>query len=333
MTTQTAPQRVAILLYGYLRTIDVTAASLIKHVAAPLNADIFYFGPSETDKPGLQHKGVLDCFGAIKDNPKNDAETDKGKVDLSQLERAYGDRLKAYKLHTEAQETFRNISKEAKPHEWLYALDPTRLFSMAYNMAGVYRLLSTYEEESGQSYDVVLLTRPDLAFFRPLLMDVENKEVHIPDGQGFDPFTGQKLFGNAPVMFYKNIETGEAMEAGKNFNDQVIALHRKDAHLIGSLFDAFRSYLSLRIPLTPESMIYFHLCTRGGLKLVKNPDWLYEIVRFGQKAITNVTDLPVLECFDPHHPLVKERNARRPLWTILKKTKKFCRYIFRRIFS
>ena len=54
--------KVAILLYGMLRTFRITAPSFHRHVVSPNNADVFYFGPAQTDSPTLAHKGHLDLF-------------------------------------------------------------------------------------------------------------------------------------------------------------------------------------------------------------------------------------------------------------------------------
>ena len=70
ISTDNRERKVAILLYGMLRSFQLTAASFHRHVVEPNNADVFYFGPAQSDAPSLVHKGHLDVFGNVKINPK-----------------------------------------------------------------------------------------------------------------------------------------------------------------------------------------------------------------------------------------------------------------------
>ncbi len=309
-TTQspTKKDKVAVLLYGYLRTFEQTAPSLFKHIIVPHDADIFYFGPQETDKPSLQHGRVVGAF-----NPKNYTDQTKEDVDLKAAFHCYGGALKDYRFDTEPASAFATLAESCPREEWLYSLNPARFFSMAFNMTRAYQLMEAYERENNIRYDKVILTRPDLCFYAPLeLTTVCPGTLQIPEGSGFDVDLGRRSMGNAPVMFYKNITTGEVLELGLSFNDQVLIFCRQDADLINTLFDEIRNYVNIRVPLTPETMLYFHFCKRGGLKLQQNKSIFYEIVRFNQQCIMNICDIQSLERYDPNHKNIKSGTISSP---------------------
>src|SRR5690349_20322855 len=100
-----ASTKTAVLLYGMLRTFRTTAASFQRHVVAPNNADVFYFGPTQSDAPSLMHKGQLDVFGNVKMNPKGDLDS-TDVVSQDDLAATYGPSLRQYRLHHVDQEEF-----------------------------------------------------------------------------------------------------------------------------------------------------------------------------------------------------------------------------------
>lgn len=330
-TTRAVKPRVAILLYGYLRTYQDVAYSFMKNVADLHDADIFYFGPRETDKPQVGHSGKNNFIGSFIENPKNNAEKNKEQSNEELFRGVYGTRLKSYHFHSEGNDKFKAVAAAISQDQWLFMLDPSRFFSMAYNMSGAYDLMRAYEEKIGTKYDTVILTRPDLCFYRPLTLNIQSGEVHIADGEGVHPFDGTRLPGNVPAMFYKNVHTGELVETGHTFNDQIIALQRPHAHLMGSLYQSMIDYIPLRLPMTPESMLFFHFVTRSGLRIVKNDHWVYEIVRFGQKMLMNVTDLPLLYQLQRHHPIVKKWASEQRVKFFLKDVRRWVKFILLRM--
>jgi hypothetical protein len=63
--SQERPPKVAVLLYGMLRSFQVTAGSFHRHVVRPNNADVFYFGPADSDVAPTSLSGRLDMFGNL----------------------------------------------------------------------------------------------------------------------------------------------------------------------------------------------------------------------------------------------------------------------------
>jgi hypothetical protein len=295
-----AKPRVAVLLYGYLRTYETTCTSFFKHVADYLDADIFYFGQEQTDRP-TPFNLILDKHGFIKENLKNQMETVKTTIDQERIAQIYGKRLKKFRFHGEKPERFEAIAATISRDEWLFKTDPSRIFSLMFNMTGAYKLMEEYQRENNIAYDVVIMTRPDLAFYSPLDVKVKDGEIHISNGQGFHPSEGYKWCVNAPAFFYRNTETGDAIPSGDDFNDQILVLTKKDAPAFGTLFDDIIGYARMRVPLTSETLLYFHFCVKKRLAKVKN-NWLYDIFRFDQPTIFNITDLPKIREIDPYNP-------------------------------
>ena len=296
------PKRVAVLLYGLLREYQTTAGSLFRHVVEPHDASIFYFGPRYSDNPTRKHGGELDEQGFFAYNPKGEFEdiTSSASPDL---EAAYGRRLKAYRFHDVPQRLFLDLAEEVCPREeWLFMLSPHRLLSMFYNITGVIGLLKEHEEATGDEFDEVILTRPDLAFFAPVQAEVRADEVHIPDGEGFD-VNGHSHRGNAPIFFYKNVTDGTYLPPGRHawFNDQVLYLTRANLDHLSNLYADLISLLRARVPASPETIFHLILSVRAGLKVIDHPDWLHEIYRSGDPIIRNVSDTPDILQIDPRH--------------------------------
>ncbi|SIQ13951.1 hypothetical protein SAMN05880558_102126 [Aeromonas sp. RU39B] len=325
-------KRTAILLYGYVRTISVTSQTLLKHLAEYNDADIFYFGPACTDVPGLDHSGILDSRGFIKINPKNTTKI-KDNINIPDLlTKCYGSRLKSFSMHTKSSHDFAEQLRFIDRNEWLFKLDPSRFISMFYNMQGAYHVMKEYEEKTGTVYDNVILTRPDLSFYQPIdAKKIKHGVVYIPSGVGICKLGGYKQVGISEVLFYVNREKGTCIERGNNFNDQVLAFDRSIASSLNKLVDECVEYIKDRVPLTPETILYYHFNVINGFAIKQCPSWFYEIVRHGDSKISNVTELMAMDLIDPYHPNVQKRSKIRPIkyfvkrhWYQFKKIRDWC---------
>jgi hypothetical protein len=323
--------KVAVLLYGVLRTFEVTAPSLLRHVVEPNDADIFYFGPQGSDNPTAAHEGTKDLFGSFTFNPKGGLDT-LAPVDAAALQQAYGGRLRLARFHDVGTDRFEDECALKDPAEWVYGLNPVRLFSMFYNLAGAAELLVQYEQQHGSSYDCVVITRPDLAFFSPVCAEAQGGELHIPAGQGIDGW-GVKHRGNARVLYYKNVETGEFLEGNDRllFNDQLYVLARRDLDLFRAVYEALPGYLARRVPASPETILFLHLVARGGLRPIEHDEWCYEIYRAGMPLQENVLDTPHVALIDRHHPRAQALRRRHPVVALLRDAKLLLRKALNRL--
>ena len=322
-TTLTRKDRskVAVLLYGMLRSFQVTASSFHRHVVEPNNADVFYFGPAGSDAAPTSLSGRLDMFGNLKDNPKGLVDP-VSSVNQAAFLTAYGPCMRGYDFHNVNQEEFARQAAIVERKDWIYGLNPARLFSMVFNMEGVVHLLENYERAQGVRYDTVIITRPDIAFFSPITAPVRPGFLHIPSGEGFDEW-GRKHMGNARVAYYKNVATGDFIEGGDKltFNDQIFMLSRSDLGSFSGLSKAFSEYLSQRVPASPETIFYLHLCLRQALIPKWHPEWCYQIQRAGMPLIENIADTSMIRIVDRYHTKAKERFRRDPVGCLLRDAK------------
>ncbi len=313
--------KVAVLLYGMLRTFRVTAAAFHRHVVEPNNADVFYFGPAESDAATTALSGQLDVFGNLKNNPKGRIDPTAG-VDHTAFLSAYGPAMRRYRFHDVDQAEFARQAAVVDRRDWIFGLNPARLFSMVFNMEGVVHLLEEHEREEGVTYDTVILTRPDIAFFSPVRPRVRPGTVHLPCGEGFDEW-GRKHRGNARILYYKNVETGDYIEGGDalSFNDQILAFARQDLGCWSGIGKAFSDYLARKVPASPETVFYLHFCLRHRLKPVVHPEWCYQIQRAGMPLVENVADTSMIRVVDRYHAKAKARFRQDPIGCLLRDAK------------
>lgn len=301
-TSRTKP-RVAVLLYGLLREYRATAPSLLRHVVHPNSACVFYFGPAETDAPTNAYFGRHDERGFLMHNPKAIVE-DLQTIEPPDLAEVYGACLRDQSFHAEPQSRFiAEAAATCSERDWLFRLNPYRIFSMFFNLQGAARLLVDYESRSGETFDIVIITRPDLAFYTPIVPNIASGEIHLAKGQGFES-TGVAFEVNAPIYYYKNVTTGDYLPGGRRigFNDQILAVRRENLEAFLNIYDAMRNCLAARVPASPESILYLLLVGRAGLKDVQHPDWNYEIHRAGARLVESILDIRELREIDPYHP-------------------------------
>jgi len=323
--------KVAVLLYGMLRTFRITAPSFHRHVVHPNNADVFYFGPSQSDQPSLAHKGHLDVFGNVKSNPKGKVDG-VAPVEMDDFLSAYGPAMRRYQLHNVDQEEFVRQAAVVDRKDWIFGLNPARMFSMVFNMEGAVHLLEEYEREHHVRYDFVIITRPDLAFFSPIQASGRVRQVHIPSGEGFDEW-GKKHLRNASALYYKNVETGDYVAGGDthHFNDQLFMFRREHLACFSQLSKPMSDYLANKVPASPETIFYLHLCHRHQLKPVYHPEWCYEIYRPGMPLVQNVADTSLIALVDRYHPKARERFRQNPVGSLLRDGKRLAKKAIWRI--
>ncbi|WP_187487464.1 hypothetical protein [Duffyella gerundensis] len=301
--------KTAIILHGLFRTALNTATSFNKNVSDYLDADVFYCGYKYSDKPLPTHGGEYDKFGFMKKNPKNTTEIDSSnEITDKILNEVYGDRLKSSYLHETKSEDLMEMLAGIDNSQILFQLIPSRFLSMFHNIENGYKLVTKFEEKNKFKYDNIVIARPDLAFYSALdLEKLKKGTMLIPSGMGFHPHTGTRNYGLVEPLYYKNVNNGTCIPTGMHFNDQLMALKRIDCFILNELLTDCVNYMKMKVPFTPETILYYHFSAMHRLKVLPTEKWLYEIFRVGAPQVENITDLPLLERFDPHHPIVKDR--------------------------
>lgn len=299
----TKTPRIAVLLYGMVRDYEKCASSIERALLSPNNADLFYFGPSFTDYPDREFSvGGRDGEGFIMQNPK--AETPEFfHVDVDAFVRVYKKNIRAYKFHDMSPTFFEaEAGRLVTRDKWLFGLPPSRILSMFYNIDGVVREFNKYRAEHPGDYDAVVITRPDLVLYGSISAEIKDGTAHIPLGEGFDEI-GRKPLGNAPVYFYKNINTGEYVPGGREvgFNDQIIVLPMNVLGSLSEIYKEAKEMIGRGVPLSPETILYLMLKNKD-VEIEEHPEWAYEIYRRGRNDVANVLTSPELKVIDRYHP-------------------------------
>ncbi|EEA00844.1 hypothetical protein BH160DRAFT_3855 [Burkholderia sp. H160] len=301
--------RVAVLLYGMVRDYEKCASSIERVLLGPNNADLFYFGPSFTDYPDREFSiGERDSEGFIIKNPKTDAPKFFD-VDADAFERVYKKNIRAYKFHDTPPSFFETeAGRLVTRDKWLFGLPPSRILSMFYNFDGVVREFNKYRAEHPGGYDAVVITRPDLVLYNSISAEIKDGTVHIPSGEGFDEM-GRNHLGNAPVFYYKNINTGEYVPGGREvgFNDQIIILPVDVLESLSDIYKEAKEMIGRGVPSSPETIIYLMLKNRD-IKIEAHPEWAYEIYRRGGNDVANVLTSPELKVIDRYHPSLTKND-------------------------
>ncbi|HCP3327378.1 TPA: hypothetical protein ODL99_004434, partial [Escherichia coli] len=310
--------KTAVILHGLFRTAEATALSFHKNVSDFLDADVFYCGYKFSDKPLLNHEGIYDKFGHMKINPKNSTDFDnENEVTGDVLRNIYGEHLRDYCLHDIKSEDLLSEIPEIASEEILFGLNPSRFLSMFNNIEQAYNLILKYEEKNSFEYDTIIVARPDLAFYSELVLDeLSDGTLLIPSGMGFHPHSGHRNYGLVEPLYYKNTRRGTCIPMGMRFNDQLMAFKRNDAKVLENLLSECSQYIAERVPLTPETILFYHFNVINKLVIKTTDMWIYEIFRIGYPEIHNIIDIPVLERYDPHHVVVikKAKNNRIKYW-------------------
>ena len=274
-------KKVAVCMYGQLRTYNITSKSLIRHVLEVNNADLFFYGPEEVgvsivepDKDPTQAK-----FGNLKLLEERDR--DGGRVQKKDLEKVYGAYLKEAVLNNKAAYECHNLDCDT------YSIVPVeRVYSMLKNMEGAVRLAMDYSRTKGIVYDCFLLIRPDLAFYSDICIDkidTDESFIHIPQGGGNLKNGNEQYY----CAYYKNVERGELIEAYKQpFTDQFILGTRKAFESLKGISSRLKYYSEIGLPIHPETIMFYNLAF-GSRKVILHKEWKYEIFRNNYATVEN----------------------------------------------
>lgn len=273
-------KKVAVVLYGFLRTYETTAKNLIKNILEPNNADLFIF---TYNNEGISYL------------PENmDINQAKCKLSISQdlqgktvtgekLFKIYGKYLKDYKINHYNRKKFLKESKGVlSPF-----LPIERFYSLYYNISEATKLLLNFCKKHKVTYDAVILTRPDLNFYSSIdIKDIDLEKLNIPK------YGGNIKCYEKPVpyytCYYKNVERGEYIPWQEIiFSDQLIVSSMCIMRNLSSLYASLKEYNEYKLPVChPETILYYHLAYKNKIE-VKTLNIFYEILRSNFINATN----------------------------------------------
>lgn len=273
--------KIAVCMYGLLRTHKETALSLKKHVLDVNDADLFIFSPNKAG--GLSIPEGVDINLYKSENKKNicKMDNDGDLITRDDLFNIYGEKLKGINLYDAQTIKFTQDFSDIAMNDILI---PERVLSLFYNMSGAVKLALN----SNVNYDAIVLLRPDLAFYSPLNVDLLNlDEVHIPLGGG-KLNDGKEDMPCYYVGYYKNTERGELIRAHAHmFTDQLIVFGKDCFKNIENIYDDLSTFLSRGVPFHPETLLFYGLPYLSNKKVNIHEEWLYEIFRNNTRLIEN----------------------------------------------
>lgn len=268
-------KKVAVAMYGYMRTYKVTSRSLIKNVLAPNQADLFvYCFDNEGSSSVPLHTSDINDY-KYKNASKQDMLGEP--ITPERLCKTYGKYLRDYKIINLNAQKFINDTYCIPQIDGLPKVE--RIYSCYYNITNAIKLVKNFSEKNNINYDALILIRPDLQFYTMVdvnLLDLEKVTI---------PYIGGNIEMQAktPIYYcagYKNVERCEYIPYHTiPFSDQFIISSYKNMVLLDNLYDCLPEYADRCFPTYhSESTIYYHLAFLNNLK-VNIEKFDYEILR------------------------------------------------------
>ncbi|MGX3014159.1 hypothetical protein ACWIVY_09780 [Ursidibacter sp. B-7004-1] len=272
--------KVAVCMYGLMRTFEKTASSLKKHVLEPNKADLYVFSPQKIGKSIIPNNIDINLYKSQNKSEISNMDCDGEIITEEKLRMTYGSYLKGFELYEPEPNLF-NLNIDIAMNDILV---PSRVMSLFYNMSNAVKLALNSDTE----YDIIILLRPDLAYYSEIdVTNILEDGIHIPLGGG-KLNDGKQAMPLYYVGYYKNMEKGELIQAHKHvFTDQIMVFKKDCYQSISVLFDNVTEYLKNGVPFHPETILYYALVYLNNKNVYLHEEWLYEIVRNNTEIIEN----------------------------------------------
>lgn len=273
--------KVAVCMYGLLRTYKETSSSLLKNVLEVNNADLFIFSPNKSGKLSIPHNIDINLYKSQNKLSICAMDSDGDVVTEEILLNIYGNRLKGMEIYSRDSINFEKSLFDISMNDILI---PERVFSLFYNMSGAVKLAL----DSGKDYDAIILVRPDLAFYNEInIKSLNLDDIHVPLGGG-KLNDGKEPAPCYHVGYYKNTKRGEMIRAHSHvFTDQFVVFGKDCFNAAANLYEELMDFLSRGVPFHPETLLFYALPYLQNKKVIYHDDWYYEIVRDNTKLIEN----------------------------------------------
>lgn len=227
--------KIAICIYGFLRSYPFTVHTFIDNLAKVYNADIFIYTPNTSY--------------AKTDQDVHHTKDDVNHIDPHQMKKTFKSQLKSIVTWNYNPDIFKELIKKDKlPEQNIFEQYTWRTYSMFYHIKRVLENMCNYENKMGFKYDNVILTRLDLFYYTKVdLSTLQPNIVYYPIGEGLDQYD-KRRYGAAPVFGFN-----------KELNDQFLVGSRKHIITLIHLFDDVKKYvLKDNIEMNNETLIGYH---------------------------------------------------------------------------
>lgn len=245
--------KVAIVFAGFFRTFDYVRDSFKEHVLEKIDCDVFFVAPKTSfAMPENEPKEMHHVYAQNKDL------VDPG---------WFGDRLKAFELIDHDAQGYKdtivrhNISERNNVNQYCW-----RILSYMHNISLSMSLFSKYVAENNAHYDAVILTRPDMKYYR-------SPDVSLLDMTKIN-FAKHSMIGDrlctcdaSPPSFHKP------------FNDQIVAGTQENMLLYANIYDRVIQYHKERgISFISETFFGVHSLAYG-IDCIATDFVMYELWR------------------------------------------------------
>lgn len=193
------PKKVAVIISGHMRTYKKCAASQIKYLIKPLDADVFI---STWNTLGFAARKI----------PKQ-YRSQEGPFDAEDITKYYGEHVKNFNVedHDSLAGLFDRMEATNPSSGQPNSIYPVyqgqhsiqkikRLISMWYKVFDANRLREEYEKEEEFQYETIIRIRPDLLFENSCLINPIPGAIYFPAVQTFSGWNDQFAIGKRDEM-------------------------------------------------------------------------------------------------------------------------------------
>lgn len=210
--------KTAIIFAGFFRTFDVVKETLREHVLEPLNCDVFFVAPKT-------------MFA----NPSNEIpeyhhiySQNTNLVDI----KWFGSRLKSYNLIDHDAKKYKDLITANNISEITYCGQYSwRILSYMHNISLSVKLFNDYVENNNINYDAVILTRPDIKYYKSIDYSFVN---FTKLNYALHSVVEGKVGTSIPYNDQMVIASPSIISIYSNLYDNVLAYHKNDGTLFNS---------------------------------------------------------------------------------------------------
>ena len=250
--------KIALILHGFFRTFDFCKNSLLENIINPLNCDVFINAPTTS-------------YTAKKDEiPHLHSVFSRDDKTMYQSLECFGNNLVSCDLRKYNSNFYKQkVIDEKFPQLNTFGQENYRVLSTMHSISLSVQTFKKHVELTGNHYDLVILTRPDVKYytnFNPGVVDLT--KLNCPAYFCIAPEHEQLV--NLP--FQEKIKAhirkrpngaGVYGMPGRWFNDQVMCGSQETILKYSSFFDKAPDYFREGITFTNETCIAFHAIKNG----------------------------------------------------------------------
>lgn len=267
--------KTAFILYGFFRTFEFCKNSLNTHILNVLNPDIFINSPNTIyTKP--EHE-VSEWQHLYSRNTNSTIETIASSFLLDQLKSC---EIRGYN----SQFYYSFIDKNNITHITDIGQYSWRIASTLHSISLATKTFENYINVTGEKYDLVILTRPDLRYYR-------NFDSSILDLNKINYPAYHMCAPDNPSLFHLDEEVKKQVDVrirsggagifgfpGQWFNDQFICGTQENILKFSNIFDMIVEYYNDNVFLNTETYLGVH-CMKNNINFIGTDFTTYEMWR------------------------------------------------------